>query len=111
MSERFFIAHIFFLVAFVALIGAFTVVLKNQRKQWKPLLLAFLPLALIFVTAQLGKNAPEFHRIFNIFYNGLLIYNAYFFWKTAQPITFGFYLAAILATALDFAMHFVFRAT
>ena len=110
MSERFFIAHIFFLVAFVALIGAFTVVLRNQRKQWKPMLLALLPIALIFVTAQLGKYAPEYHRALNIFYDSLLVYNTYFFWKTAQPITFGFYLAALLATALDFAMHFVFRA-
>jgi uncharacterized membrane protein YozB (DUF420 family) len=109
MTNRFFVAHVFFLVAFAALVGAAAVVIQRQRRQWRPMLLAFLPLILIFVTAYLGKNSPASHQAVNIVYDGLLIYNAYYFFKAGQRLTFGFYVAAILATALDFAMHFVIR--
>jgi uncharacterized membrane protein YozB (DUF420 family) len=109
MTERFFLAHIFFLVAFVGLLGALIVVLKRQRREWKPMILSILPLALIFVTAYLGKNLPVSHQVVNVFYDGLLIYNAYYFWQVAQLLAFWFYIFAIVATVLDFAMHFVIR--
>lgn len=109
MDNRFLVAHLFFLAALIALIGAAAVVVRRQRREWKPMVLAFLPLGLIFLTAQVGKHFPDAHRLINIFYDGLLIYNAYYFWKAGQRLTFGYYLAAILATALDFAMHFVIR--
>lgn len=108
-SERFFIAHIFFFVALVFLLCAAAVVLKRQRTSWKPMLLAVLPLGLIFMTAYLGKHSPVSHQVLNIFYDGLLIYNAYYFWNIGQVLTFRFYVFAIVATALDFAMHFVIR--
>ena len=109
MTDRFFIAHIFFFVALVFLLCAAVVVLKRQRTSWKPMLLAVLPLGLIFMTAYLGKHSPVFHQVLNIFYDGLLIYNAYYFWNIGQVLTFWFYVFAIIATALDFAMHFVIR--
>ncbi len=108
--DQIFIAHIFFLTALVFLLGAAVVVISRQRREWKPMLLAFLPLGLIFLTAYLGKHWPSAHQVVNIFYDGLLIYNAYFFWKVVQPLTFWLYILAIVSTAMDFAMHFVIRA-
>jgi uncharacterized membrane protein YozB (DUF420 family) len=107
--NRFFIAHIFFLVAFLALLGAAVLVLKRHWREWKPLTLAVLPLAMIFLTAYLGKNAPSAHQAVNVVYDALQIYNAYYFRKRGETTIFRFYIAAIVGTALDFAMHFVIR--
>lgn len=71
------------------------------------MVLAFLPLALIFLTAYLGKHWTSAHQVVNIFYDGLLLYNTYYFWKAQQRLTFWFYILAVISTALDFAMHFV----
>ncbi len=109
MGDRFFIAHIFFLVALVFLLCAMVTVAVRQGREPKPMVLALLPLGLIFLTAYLGKNAPQWHQVNNIVYDGLLIYNAYYFFKSGQRLTFWFYLLAIAGTALDFAMHFVIR--
>ena len=108
-KNQFLIAHIFFFVALVFLLCAATVVIIRQRREWKPMLLAVLPLGLIFITAYLGKHSPVSHQVMNVFYDGLLIYNAYHFWNNGQLLTFWFYILAIIATALDFAMHFVIR--
>ena len=108
-SNLFFVSHVFFLFAFFGLLCAIAVVVKQQRRQWRPMLLALLPLMLIFITAYLGKHAPTAHQVFNIFYDGLLIYNAYYFWSTFQYLTSYLYIFVIISTALDFAMHFVIR--
>ena len=110
-TNLFFVSHIFFLFAFLGLLCAVVVVVKRQRYYWKPMFLAFLPLLLIFITAYLGKNAPTAHQAFNIFYDGLLIYNAYYFWSSLQRLTSFFYIFVIISTGLDFAMHFVIRTT
>ena len=109
MTNRFFIAHLFFLVAFLALVCAAGAVVIRRRREWKPMVLALLPLALIFVTAYLGKHAPTSHQAMNVFCDGLLVYNTYYFWKALEILTFWFYLSAVIATALDFAMHFAIR--
>lgn len=108
-SERFFLAHIFFFVALVGLLCAAVVVMVRQRHEKKPMMLVMLPLFLIFVTAYLGKHSPVSHQVMNLFYDGLLIYNAYTFWKAGQLLTLWLYGFAIIATGLDFAMHFVIR--
>ena len=110
MQAKFLISHLFFLTALLGLLGAAIVVVIRQRREWRPMVLAFLPLPLIFVTAYLGKNAPALHQVFNIFYDGLLLLNTWYFWKCAQRLTFWFYLIVVVSTALDFAMHFVIRA-
>ncbi|MEW6325815.1 MAG: hypothetical protein AB1515_10570 [Nitrospirota bacterium] len=105
-SARFFLAHVFFLVVFVALVWALVMVVLHHR-QPAPLLLAAVPLALIFVTAFLAPRLPAAHRAVNIVYDGLLIYNAYYFWASNPRALRWLYLAAVIGTALDFAMHFV----
>jgi len=107
--NQFFIAHVFFLTALVFLLCAAVVVITRQRREWKPMLLALLPLSLIFLTAYLGKHWADAHQVVNIFYDGLMIYNTYYFWKVGQQLTFWFYILAVVSTALDFAMHFVIR--
>lgn len=108
-KDQFLIAHIFFLTALVFLLCAAGVVATRQWRDWKPLVLALLPLALIFLTAYLGKHWASARQVVNIFYDGLLIYNIYYFWKAEQRLTFWFYILAVVSTALDFAMHFVIR--
>jgi uncharacterized membrane protein len=107
--DQFFVAHVFFLTALIFLVCAAVVVLIRQRKEGKPMVLAFLPLGLIFLTAYLGKHIPTAHQVVNIFYDGLLLYNTYYFWKAQQRLTFWFYILAVVSTVLDFAMHFAIR--
>jgi hypothetical protein len=104
--QIFFIAHLFFLVVFVALVWALVVVIKKRREP-KALVLSILPLALIFITTYFATRVPIAHQVINVFYNALLIFNAFYFWKTGPRPTGGLYLAAVIGTALDFAMHFV----
>ncbi|HEY5594585.1 MAG TPA: hypothetical protein VIL61_05430 [Nitrospiria bacterium] len=106
--QLFFIAHIFFLVVFVALIWALVVVIRKRREP-KALLLSILPLALIFITTYFATRLPAAHQVINLFYDGLLIFNAFYFWKTGPRPTGALYLASVIGTALDFAMHFVIR--
>jgi len=106
--QIFFIAHLFFLVVFVALIWALVVVIKKRREP-KALILSILPLALIFITTYFATRVPTAHQVINLFYNALLIFNAFYFWKNGPRPTGGLYLAAVIGTALDFAMHFVIR--
>jgi len=105
---RFFLAHIFFLVVFIALVWALVVVLLRRRER-TAVWLAVVPLILIFTTAFLAPKHPLAHQAVNVVYDGLLIYNAYFFWKSGPPPLGWLYLAAVIGTALDFAMHFVIR--
>jgi len=105
---RFFLAHLFFLVVFIALVWALVVVLLRRRER-TALLLAVVPLVLIFTTAFLAAKHPMAHQAVNIVYDGLLIYNAWFFWKSGPPPLGWLYLAAVIGTALDFAMHFVIK--
>jgi len=109
MEYRFFVSHIFFLVAFLGLLCALITVVRRRNQHLKGLILVSLPVCLIFLTAYLGKHLPEAHRVLNIFYDALLIYNGYYFWSIGQRWAFIFYLIAIISTALDFAMHFVIR--
>lgn len=102
----FFIAHIFFLVVFVALIWALVVVIKKRREP-KALLLSILPLALIFITTYFATRVPMAHQVINFFYDGLLIFNAFYFWKNGPRPTGPIYLVAVIGTILDFSMHFV----
>ena len=106
--QLFFIAHIFFLVVFIALIWALAVVIKKRREP-KALLLSILPLALIFITTYFATRLPAAHQAINLFYDGLLIFNAVYFSKTGPRPTGALYLAAVIGTALDFSMHFVIR--
>ncbi len=106
--QLFFIAHIFFLVVLVALIWALVVVIKKRREP-KALLLSIFPLALIFITTYFATRLPAAHQATNLIYDALLIFNAYFFWKTGPRPTGALYLAAMIGTLLDFSMHFVIR--
>lgn len=107
-GNQFFLAHLFFLVVFVALVWALVVVVRRCREP-RSLLLAVVPLVLIFTTAFLAPKHPTAHQAVNFVYDGLLIYNAYFFWKSG-PFPLGWlYLVAVVGTALDFAMHFVIK--
>jgi len=109
---RFFLAHLFFLVVFIALVWALVVILLRSRKgtaDRTAILLAVIPLALIFTTAFLAPKHPMGHQAVNVVYDGLLIHNVYYFWKRG-PFPLGWlYLAAVIGTALDFAMHFVIK--
>lgn len=107
--QIFFLAHIFFLVVFVALIWALAVVIW-KRHEPKALFLSVLPLVLIFATTYFATRVPTAHQAINIFYDGLLIFNAVYFWKAGPSPTGLLYLASVIGTALDFAMHFVIRA-
>ena len=107
-GARFFIAHLFFFVVFVALIWALVVVFLHHRRPG-PLLLAAVPLVLIFLTAYLAPRLPAAHRAVNILYDGLLIYNTYYFWMFHPRSLRWLSLAAVIGTALDFAMHFVIK--
>jgi hypothetical protein len=107
-AQVFFLAHIFFLIVFVALVWALVVVLV-KRRQPLPLALAILPLVLIFTTAFLAARFPVAHQTINIGYDALLVFNAVYFWKTGPRPTGLLYLVCVLGTALDFAMHFVIR--
>jgi heme A synthase len=102
----FFLAHIFFLVVFVALVWALVVVIRKQREP-KALLLSILPLVLIFTTTYFATRIPTAHQVINIFYDALLIFNAFYFWKNGPSPTGPLYLASVIGTALDFAMHFI----
>jgi hypothetical protein len=104
----FFLAHIFFLVVFVALVWALVVVLVKRRRPL-PLALAVLPLVLIFTTAFLARPFPVAHQIINIFYDALLVFNTVYFWRTGPRYAGPLYLVCVLGTALDFAMHFVIK--
>lgn len=106
--QLFFIAHIFFLVVFVVLIWALVVVILKRREP-KALLLSILPLALIFATTYFATRIPDAHQVINVFYDGLLIFNAVYFWKTGPRPTGALYIAAVIGTLLDFSMHFVIR--
>ncbi len=106
--QIFFIAHVFFLVVFVALIWALGVVIRKRREP-KALLLSILPLALILATTYFATRIPSAHQAINLFYDALLIFNAVYFWKSGPRPLGGLYLAAVIGTALDFAMHFVIR--
>jgi hypothetical protein len=106
--ELFFIAHIFFLVVFVALIWALAVVIRERREP-KALLLSILPLVLIFTTTYFATRLPAAHQANNLFYDGLLIFNAFYFWKTGPRPTGMLYLVSVIGTALDFSMHFVIK--
>lgn len=105
---RFFLAHLFFLVVFIALVWALVVVLLRRRDR-KAILLAVVPLGLIFLTAFLAPRHPMGHQAVNVVYDGLLIYNAWFFWKQGPSPLGWLYLVAVIGTALDFAMHFVIK--
>jgi hypothetical protein len=61
------------------------------------------------MTAFLAPKHPLAHQAVNVVYDGLLIYNAWFFWKSGPPPLGWLYLVAVIGTALDFAMHFVIR--
>ena len=100
--------HVFFLVVFVALVAALIVVFL-KRRQPLPLALVLLPLILIFTTAFLARPFPLAHQVINIFYDGLLIGNTIYFWRTGPPFTGPLYLVCVLGTALDFAIHFVIK--
>ena len=104
------ISHLFFLTAFFGLLAAALLVLIRHRREWRPMVLVLLPLALIFVTAYLGKNAPAAHQVMNLFYDGLLLYNTYYFWGVPPRLIFWLYVFVLVSTVLDFAMHFVIRA-
>jgi len=104
--QLFFIAHIFFLVVFVALIWALIVVIKKRREP-KALALSLLPIALIFITTYFATRVPTAHQVINVFYDALLIFNAVYFWKNGPRPAGTIYLIAVIGTALDFAMHFV----
>jgi hypothetical protein len=109
---RFFLAHLFFLVVFIALVWALVVILLNYRQRRGDrtiILLAVIPLVLIFTTAFLAPRHPQAHQVVNVVYDGLLIYNAWFFWKRGTRPLGWLYLVAVIGTALDFAMHFVIR--
>lgn len=107
-AQTFFLAHVFFLVVFMALVAALVVVLITRR-QPVPLGLAILPLVLIFATAFLARPFPLAHQIINVFYDALLVFNAIYFWRTGPRFTGPLYLVCVLGTALDFAMHFVVK--
>ncbi|MBI3595534.1 MAG: hypothetical protein HY203_00090 [Nitrospirae bacterium] len=106
--QIFFIAHIFFLVVFVMLIWALAVVIRKRREP-RALLLSVLPLVLIFATTYFATRLPAAHEVINVLYDALLIFNAVYFWKAGPSPTGPLYLAAVIGTALDFAMHFVIR--
>ncbi|HUK56755.1 MAG TPA: hypothetical protein VLY20_08880 [Nitrospiria bacterium] len=105
-SHIFFLAHVFFLVVFVALIWALAVVIR-KRPEPKALALSVLPLVLIFATTYFATRIPAAHQVINVFYNALLIFNAVYFWKTGPSPTGSLYIASVIGTLLDFAMHFV----
>lgn len=107
--DRFLIAHIFFFTAFMGLLGAAILVVKNHRHDWKSMVLVFLPMGLIFLTAYLGKTAPWAHQIVNLGYDILLIFNTAYFWKRREKTIFWLYVFAVFSTILDFAMHSVIR--
>jgi hypothetical protein len=104
--QTFFLAHIFFLVVFMALMAALVVILITRR-QPVPLTLAILPLVLIFVTVLLARPFPLAHQIVNIGYDALLVFNTVYFWKNGPRFTGPLYLVCVLGTAADFAIHFV----
>lgn len=106
--QLFFIAHLFFLVVFVALIWALIVVIKKRREP-KALILSMLPLALIFITTYFATRIPAAHQAINLFYDALLIFNAVYFSKTGPRPAGALYIAAVIGTLLDFSMHFVIR--
>lgn len=93
---------------FVVLVWAVVVVLLHHRRP-TPLLLAIVPLILIFVTAYLAPRLPAAHRAVNIVYDGLLVWNAVYFWQSNPRALRWLYLVAVIGTALDFAMHFVIQ--
>lgn len=107
--QLFFLAHIFFLVVFAALVWALVVVIRRRREP-AALGLAVLPIILIFTTTYFATRVPAAHQAINLFYDALLIFNAVYFWKTGPRPTGALYLASVIGTALDFAMHFVIRA-
>jgi len=102
----FFLAHIFFLVVFVALIWALVVVIRKRREP-RALALSIAPIALIFITTYFATRVPIAHQVINIFYNVLLIFNAVYFWKNGPSPTGPLYLTSVIGTLLDFAMHFI----
>jgi hypothetical protein len=105
-AQTFLLAHVFFLVVFMALVAALVVVLIARRKPL-PLLLVILPLGLIFATAFLARPFPLAHQIVNIGYDALLIFNTVYFWRTGPRFVGPLFLVCVFGTALDFAMHFV----
>ena len=105
-DDRFFLAHLPFLIVFIALVWAWIVVLRRRRSP-VPLALATIPLALIFVTAFVAAKFPLVHRGVNLLYDGLLVWNAIYFWAGEPRLLRWLYVAAALGTAFDFAMHFV----
>jgi hypothetical protein len=110
MANRFLISHLFFFTALLALLGALILALTAKNRRGKSILLAALPIGLIFLTAYLGKHLPWGHHVVNVVYDGLMIYNAYYFFKTGPVSVFYCYAAALVSTVLDFAMHFVISA-
>ena len=106
--QIFFIAHVFFLVVFVALVWALGVAILRRREPGA-LALAVLPIVLIFTTTYFATRLPAAHQAINLFYDALLIFNAVYFRKTGPRLLGWLYVAAVIGTALDFAMHFVIR--
>jgi hypothetical protein len=107
-AQTFFLAHIFFLVVFMALMAALMVVVIARRKPL-PLLLVILPLGLVFATAFLARPFPMAHQIVNIGYDALLVFNTVYFWRAGPRFVGPLFLVCMLGTALDFAMHFVIK--
>jgi hypothetical protein len=110
MADQFLISHLFFLTALLGLLGALILTLAGKNRRGKSILLASLPIGLIFLTAYLGKHLPWSHHVVNVLYDGLMIYNAYYFFKSGPSSVFYCYGVALVSTVLDFAMHFVISA-
>jgi hypothetical protein len=106
--QVFLLAHVFFVVVFVVLVWALGVVLRKRREP-KAVILACLPLALIFVTTYFATRIPAAHQITNVVYDALLVFNAFYFSRTGPAPLGPLYLVSVVGTLLDFAMHFVIR--
>ena len=109
MADRFLISHLFFFTALIGLLAALVLTLARKNRRTKSILLAAIPIGLIFLTAYLGKHLPWAHHVTNVVYDGLMLYNAYYFFSTGPSSVFYCYVFALASTALDFAMHFVIQ--
>jgi hypothetical protein len=83
----------------------FVAAIRGLIKDWRYWFLFVLPLILIFLTAYLGRTSKAYHRVINIIVDGIIIFNAYYFYTKKDRATAYIYIVALIAIFLDFFIH------
>ncbi len=99
---------ILFFLVLGCLIGVIIRTFKQKEKgleKW-----TVLPaLLLIIITALSGGFIPTYHRIISFIAEGLIFFNAVFFWRKKEKLTSCLNIAALFFIFCDFLLHKILK--